>query len=121
MDVKERALQAHEKWGGKIEVVARCEVNSKTICRSRTRRVLPSRASRSKDDPSLSYKYTRRHNLVAVITDGTAVLGLGDIGPLAGMPVMEGKCALFKAFADVDAFPLCVHPRMLTRSCARFS
>ena len=89
MDVKERALQAHEKWGGKIEVVARCEVNSK-------------------DDPSLSYTYTRRHNLVAVITDGTAVLGLGDIGPIAGMPVMEGKCALFKAFADVDAFPLCV-------------
>ena len=61
-----------------------------------------------KEDPSLSYKYTRRHNLVAVITDGTAVLGLGDIGPEAGMPVMEGKCALFKAFADVDAFPLCV-------------
>ena len=59
----------------------------------------------------MSYKYTRRSNLVAVITDGTAVLGLGDIGPEAGMPVMEGKCALFKVFADVDAFPLCVRSK----------
>jgi len=108
MDVKERALQAHEKWGGKIEVVARCEVNSKDDLSIAYTPGVAEPCLKIKDDPSLSYKYTRRHNLVAVITDGTAVLGLGDIGPIAGMPVMEGKCALFKAFADVDAFPLCV-------------
>ena len=108
MDVKERALEAHEKWAGKIEVVARCEVNSKDDLSIAYTPGVAEPCLKIKDDPSLSYKYTRRHNLVAVITDGTAVLGLGDIGPLAGMPVMEGKCALFKAFADVDAFPLCV-------------
>ena len=108
MDVKERALQAHEKWGGKIEVVARCEVNSKDDLSIAYTPGVAEPCLKIKDDPSLSYTYTRRHNLVAVITDGTAVLGLGDIGPIAGMPVMEGKCALFKAFADVDAFPLCI-------------
>lgn len=108
MDVKERALQAHEKWGGKIEVVSRCEVNSKDDLSIAYTPGVAEPCLKIKDDPSLSYTYTRRHNLVAVITDGTAVLGLGDIGPIAGMPVMEGKCALFKAFADVDAFPLCV-------------
>ena len=108
MDVKERALQAHEKWGGKIEVVARCEVNSKDDQSIAYTPGVAEPCLKIKDDPSLSYTYTRRPNLVAVITDGTAVLGLGDIGPIAGMPVMEGKCALFKAFADVDAFPLCV-------------
>lgn len=108
MDVKERALQAHEKWGGKIEVVARCEVSSKDDLSIAYTPGVAEPCLKIKDDPSLSYTYTRRHNLVAVITDGTAVLGLGDIGPIAGMPVMEGKCALFKAFADVDAFPLCV-------------
>ena len=108
MDVKERALEAHEKWAGKIEVVARCEVNSKDDLSIAYTPGVAEPCLKIKDDPTLSYKYTRRHNLVAVITDGTAVLGLGDIGPLAGMPVMEGKCALFKAFADVDAFPLCV-------------
>ena len=97
MDVKERALQAHEKWGGKIEVVARCEVNSKDDLSIAYTPGVAEPCLKIKDDPSLSYKYTRRHNLVAVITDGTAVLGLGDIGPIAGMPVMEGKCALFKA------------------------
>ena len=108
MDVKERALQAHEKWGGKIEVVARCEVKRKDDLSIAYTPGVAEPCLKIKDDPSLSYTYTRRHNLVAVITDGTAVLGLGDIGPIAGMPVMEGKCALFKAFADVDAFPLCV-------------
>ena len=108
MDVKERALQAHEKWGGKIEVVARCEVNSKDDLSSAYTPGVAEPCLKIKDDPSLSYTYTRRHNVVGVITDGTAGLGLGDIGPIAGMPVMEGKCALFKAFADVDAFPLCV-------------
>ena len=108
MDLKERALKAHEQWGGKIEVVARCEVNSKDDLSVAYTPGVAEPCLKIKDDPSLSYTYTRRHNLVAVITDGTAVLGLGDIGPIAGMPVMEGKCALFKAFADVDAFPLCV-------------
>ena len=108
MDLKERALQAHEQWAGKIEVVAHCEVNSRDDLSIAYTPGVAEPCLKIKEDPSLSYKYTRRHNLVAVITDGTAVLGLGDIGPEAGMPVMEGKCALFKAFADVDAFPLCV-------------
>lgn len=108
MDVKERALEAHEKWAGKIEVVARCEVNSKDDLSIAYTPGVAEPCLKIKDDPSLSYKYTRRHNLVAVITDGTAVLGLGDIGPLAGMPVMEGKCALFKAFGGVNAVPLCL-------------
>ena len=108
MDLKERALKAHEQWGGKIEVVARCEVSSKEDLSVAYTPGVAEPCLAIKDDPSLSYTYTRRHNLVAVITDGPAVLGLGDIGPVAGMPVMEGKCALFKAFADVDAFPLCV-------------
>nr|WP_297181123.1 malic enzyme-like NAD(P)-binding protein [uncultured Agathobaculum sp.] len=108
MDLKERALKAHEQWGGKIEVVARCEVSSKEDLSVAYTPGVAEPCLAIKDDPSLSYTYTRRHNLVAVITDGTAILGLGDIGPIAGMPVMEGKCALFKAFADVDAFPLCV-------------
>lgn len=108
MDAKERALTAHQEWGGKIEVIARCKVeNSDDLSIAYTPGVAqPCLAI--KKDTELSYVYTRRHNLVAVITDGTAVLGLGDIGPEAGMPVMEGKCALFKSFADVDAFPLCV-------------
>lgn len=108
MDLKERALQAHEQWGGKIEVVARCEVKNRDDLTVAYTPGVAEPCLKIKDDVSLSYKYTRRHNLVAVITDGTAVLGLGDIGPEAGMPVMEGKCALFKAFADVDAFPICV-------------
>ncbi|MDO4270094.1 MAG: malic enzyme-like NAD(P)-binding protein [Eubacteriales bacterium] len=108
MDLKERALKAHEEWGGKIEVVARCKVSSKDDLSIAYTPGVAEPCLKIRDDPSLSYTYTRRHNLVAVITDGTAVLGLGDIGPEAGMPVMEGKCALFKAFADVDAFPLCV-------------
>jgi len=108
MELKERALRAHEEWAGKIEVVARCEVRSRDDLSVAYTPGVAEPCLKIKDDVSLSYKYTRRHNLVAVITDGTAVLGLGDIGPEAGMPVMEGKCALFKAFADVDAFPLCV-------------
>ena len=111
MDVKERALEAHEKWAGKIEVVARCEVNSKDDLSIAYTPGVAEPCLKIKDDPSLSYKYTRRHNLVAVITDGSAILGLGDIGPEAGMPVMEGKCVLFKEFADVDAIPLCVRTK----------
>ena len=108
MDAKERALQMHEQWGGKIEVVARCPVSSREELAVAYTPGVAEPCLKIKDDVDLSYTYTRRHNLVAVITDGTAVLGLGDIGPEAGMPVMEGKCALFKAFADVDAFPICV-------------
>ena len=108
MDAKEKALQMHEQWGGKIEVVARCPVSTREELSIAYTPGVAEPCLRIRDDVDLSYTYTRRHNLVAVITDGTAVLGLGDIGPEAGMPVMEGKCALFKAFGDVDAFPLCV-------------
>lgn len=111
MDIKERALQAHKDWQGKIEVTARCKIeNAEDLTIAYTPGVAEPCLAISKD-PDLSYTYTRRGNLVAVVTDGTAVLGLGDIGPEAGMPVMEGKCALFKAFADVDAFPLCVRSK----------
>ena len=111
MDIKERALKAHEDWKGKIEVIARCKVeNADDLTVAYTPGVAEPCLEISKD-VDLSYKYTRRGNLGAVVTDGTAVLGLGDIGPEAGMPVMEGKCALFKSFADVDAFPLCVRSK----------
>ena len=108
MDIREKALSEHEKWKGKIEVISKAVVNNKedlAVCY--TPGVAAPCLEISKDT-GLSYKYTRRANLVAVVTDGSAVLGLGDIGPEAGMPVMEGKCALFKVFADVDAFPLCI-------------
>ena len=108
MDIREKALSEHEKWKGKIEVISRAVVNNKedlAVCYTPGVAVPCLEISK---DTGLSYKYTRRANLVAVVTDGSAVLGLGDIGPEAGMPVMEGKCALFKVFADVDAFPLCI-------------
>lgn len=111
MDKKEFALKRHEEWRGKIEVISRAQVtNRDELSVAYTPGVAEPCIEISKD-VNLSYKYTRRGNLVAVITDGTAVLGLGDIGPEAGMPVMEGKCALFKTFADVDAFPLCVRSK----------
>ncbi len=108
MDIKQEALKLHRKWRGKIEVKNTVEVNnSRDLSLAYTPGVAePCLAI--KEDVNLSYEYTRRWNMVAVITDGSAVLGLGDIGPEAGMPVMEGKCVLFKAFADVDAFPLCI-------------
>lgn len=102
------SLQKHEEWGGKIEVTCKTLItNREELSIAYTPGVAAPCLAISKE-PELSYKYTRRGNLVAVITDGSAVLGLGDIGPEAGMPVMEGKCALFKTFADVDAFPLCI-------------
>lgn len=111
MDVKKIAIEKHTEWKGKIEVIATAPVGTKEeLSIAYTPGVAEPCLEISKD-VDLSYKYTRRHNLVAVVTDGTAVLGLGDIGPEAGMPVMEGKCALFKAFADVDAFPLCIRSK----------
>ncbi len=108
MDIMESALQKHKEWKGKIEIVSRTSINSKDeLSHAYTPGVAKPCLEIAKN-PDLSYELTRRHNLVAVITDGTAVLGLGDIGPEASMPVMEGKCALFKEFAGVDAFPICV-------------
>ena len=109
MDIKEKALAAHRDWNGKIEVISRCEVKTAEDLSIAYTPGVAQPCLEIQKNPDLSYVYTRRSNLVAVITDGTAVLGLGNIGPEAGMPVMEGKCALFKAFGDVDAFPLCVH------------
>ena len=108
MNINEIALAKHKEWGGKIEVVSRTPVtNSEELSTAYTPGVAaPCLAIR--DDKDKSYELTRRHNIVAVITDGSAILGLGNIGPEAGMPVMEGKCVLFKEFADVDAFPLCI-------------
>ncbi|MEA4815603.1 MAG: NADP-dependent malic enzyme [Lachnospiraceae bacterium] len=108
MDAKERALKAHENWKGKIEVISRCEINNSSDLAVAYTPGVAYPCLEIEKDIEKSYIYTRRYNMVAVITDGTAVLGLGDIGPEAGMPVMEGKCVLFKEFGDVDAFPLCI-------------
>ncbi len=111
MDIKERALQEHKNWKGKIEIKCRAKVtNADELSVAYTPGVAEPCLAIQKE-PSLSFELTRRWNTVAVITDGTAVLGLGDIGPEAGMPVMEGKCALFKEFGDVDAIPLCVRSK----------
>lgn len=111
MDKKEFALKQHEEWNGKIEVISRAKVATpEDLAVAYTPGVAEPCLEISKD-VDLSYKYTRRGNMVAVVTDGTAVLGLGDIGPEAGMPVMEGKCVLFKEFGGVDAFPLCVRSK----------
>ena len=108
MDIRQKSLEKHYEWKGKIEVVSRAPItNSEELSLAYTPGVAEPCLEIQKDYDK-SFKLTRRNNLVAVITDGTAVLGLGDIGPEAGMPVMEGKCALFKEFGDVDAFPLCI-------------
>ncbi len=108
MDYAKESLRLHKEWGGKIEVVATVPVATKDDLSLAYTPGVAQPCLEIQKDVSKSYELTRRHNLCAVITDGTAVLGLGDIGPEAGMPVMEGKCVLFKAFGDVDAFPLCV-------------
>lgn len=111
MDIKAEALQKHYDWQGKIEVVSRTPVtNSQELSLAYTPGVAEP-CLVIKDNYEKSWELTRRSNMVAVITDGTAVLGLGDIGPEAGMPVMEGKCCLFKEFADVDAFPICIRSK----------
>lgn len=111
MDIKQEALQKHREWKGKIEVISRAAVTGKHDLAIAYTPGVAEPCLEIQKDVDKSYEYTRRGNLVLVITDGTAVLGLGDIGPEAGMPVMEGKCVLLKTFADVDAFPLCVRSK----------
>ncbi len=108
MNYAEESLKKHYEWGGKIEVTARVEVKSKEDLSLAYTPGVATPCLEIQKDEKKSFELTRRWNTVAVITDGTAVLGLGDIGPVAGMPVMEGKALLFKAFGDVDAIPLCV-------------
>ena len=108
MDIREISLKKHYLWNGKIEVISRVDIKTRQDLSEAYTPGVAEPCLVIQKDPDKSYELTRRNNLVAVITDGSAVLGLGNIGPLAGMPVMEGKCALFKAFADVDAFPLCI-------------
>lgn len=108
MDYAEESLRLHKEWKGKIEVKATVPVATKDDLSLAYTPGVARPCLEIQKDVDKSYELTRRHNLCAVITDGTAVLGLGDIGPEAGMPVMEGKCVLFKEFGDVDAFPLCV-------------
>ena len=108
MDYAKESLRLHRQWKGKIEVKATVPVDTREDLSLAYTPGVAQPCLEIQRDPSQSYELTRRHNLCAVITDGSAVLGLGDIGPEAGMPVMEGKCVLFKSFADVDAFPLCV-------------
>lgn len=111
MDYNKESLKLHYEWKGKIEVIATVPVENKQDLSLAYTPGVAEPCLEIQKDISKSYELTRRWNMVAVITDGTAVLGLGDIGPEAGMPVMEGKCVLFKAFGDVDAFPLCVQSK----------
>lgn len=111
MDYRKESLKLHEEWKGKVEVVARAKVDNKDALSLAYTPGVAEPCLAIRDDYNKSWALTRRWNMVAVITDGSAVLGLGDIGPEAGMPVMEGKCVLFKAFGDVDAFPICVRTK----------
>ena len=111
MDIRQESLKKHYEWQGKIEVISRAPISSREELSLAYTPGVAEPCLEIQNDYEKSFALTRRHNLVAVITDGTAVLGLGDIGPEAGMPVMEGKCALFKAFAGVDAFPICIRSK----------
>ena len=108
MDIRAASLALHYRLQGKLEMVSRCPIQTQEDLSLAYTPGVAAPCLEIQKDPALSFQLTRRQNLVAVITDGSAVLGLGDIGPLAGMPVMEGKCVLFKEFAGVDAVPLCV-------------
>ena len=111
MDYRKESLRLHGEWKGKVEVVARAKVDNKDALSLAYTPGVAEPCLAIQEDYTKSWELTRRWNMVAVITDGSAVLGLGDIGPEAGMPVMEGKCVLFKEFGDVDAFPLCVRTK----------
>ena len=111
MSIAEEALKKHYEWKGKLEIVSRAPLNGRDDLSIAYTPGVAEPCLKIKENVDLSYELTRRGNMVAVVTDGTAVLGLGDIGPEAGMPVMEGKCVLFKTFAGVDAFPICVRSK----------
>ena len=111
MTISERSLQKHREWAGKIRIESNVDLETRDDLSLAYTPGVAQACREIENDPDLSYALTRRHNTVAVITDGTAVLGLGDIGPEASMPVMEGKCALFRRFADIDAFPLCLRTK----------
>ena len=111
MDIRQESLKKHYEWNGKIEVISRAKIETREDLSLAYTPGVAEPCLEIQKDVSKTYELTRRSNLVAVVTDGTAVLGLGDIGPEAAMPVMEGKCALFKEFADVDAFPICVRSK----------
>ena len=111
MSNAEKALKLHEEWKGKVETISKTPVDSREALALAYTPGVAAPCLAIRDNPEKSYELTRRWNTVAVVTDGSAVLGLGDIGPEASMPVMEGKCALFKAFGGVDAVPICIDSR----------
>ena len=119
MDYAKEALRLHAEWKGKLDIDPKMEINTKDDLSLAYTPGVAAPCLEIEKDINKSYELTGRGNLVAVVTDGTAVLGLGDIGPEAGMPVMEGKCVLFKEFGGVNAIPLCIKARMWMKSSVR--